>query len=604
MPGIQPAPATPEQGNPYLPPGPPPMLCEEFMGINTSTSRYGVDPKQVFWCDGLMPLGPKLLRTMPDVGAKIWTAPAAAQITFFDFANIGANPIMIGFQNDGSVWQINTNTKIATNILPPGTIKNPNQTTMGITQWGSQYVIIVANQTNGYWLWDGTTAYTAGSIGPVVTITAGGSNYSNPVITVTGGSGSGIALSATLANGAISKITVTNPGTNYVATDTLTVVITDSTGSGATATVTLMPFGIQGTGVETYAGRVWIINGALLTFSAPGSVTVFATSAGGGQTISVDSFLRVGYTKLIQTNGFLYLIGDSSINYISGVQTAGSPPSTTFTNQNADPEVGTNWPLAIDTWSRNIVFANPFGAHVSYGAAVTKISEPLDGVYQTVPGFAGVLPSSAKHILFGKKIWILLLPIVDPVSGLVVNKLLIWNGKIWWSSPQGINLVYIQHQEINSILTAYGTDGQSVYPLFQTPSSVFTKTLQTKLWSDPAGYQLMKTAARLWMLLNFQKSSPITFKVSIDAEQATNFATYTSPTNVIVVKNASGTIIPTKNASGTVIPVVSILGGIYAFGGNKVTANGAVLGITFETNEPSLDIWSLMLQDQIAGYRG
>ena len=38
-----------------------------------------------------------------------------------------------------------------------------------------------------------------------------------------------------------------------------------------------------------------------------------------------------------------------------------------------------------DVFGRNIVFANSFGAHISYGAAVTKISEELDGVYNTVP---------------------------------------------------------------------------------------------------------------------------------------------------------------------------------------------------------------------------
>lgn len=600
---IKPKPAAEEQSNPYLPPGLPPVICEEFMGINTSTSRYGVDPKQLYWCDGWMPIGPKLLRVMPDVGTKLWTSPTGAQISFFDFANIGAMPIKVSFLNDGSVWQVNTLTKTQTQMMPITTIKNPAQTNIGMSQWGSQYVIIVANQTNGYWLWDGATLFGAGGISPQVVITNGGSNYTNPIITVSGGSGSGIALQATVAGGIITKITVTNPGTGYIATDTLTVAFTDATGTGAAATVTLMPFGIFGTDVETFAGRVWIINGALLTFSAPGSLTNFSTSSGGGQTVSVDSFLRVGYTKLMQTNGFLYLIGDSSINYISGVQTSGSPPSTTFTNQNADPEVGTNWPLAIDTWSRNIVFANPFGAHVSYGAAVTKISEQLDGVYQTVPGFAGFTPSSAKHILFGKKIWILLLPIVDPVSQVTGNKLLIWNGKIWWSSPQSVNLLYIQHQEINSVLTAYGTDGLNVYPLFQTPSSGFTKTFQSKLWADP-GYQFIKAPSRLWALFNYQKISPISFQVSIDTDQTTNFVSYTSPVNTIVTKNASKTIIPVKNASTATIPVKSVLGGIFAFGGQEVAEIGPVTGITLKTIEPSLELWSIMMAQEMVQYRG
>ena len=51
-----PAAAAPEQ-TPYLPKGPPdPLLFEVFDGINTQTSRPGVDDKQAFWMDGWMPI--------------------------------------------------------------------------------------------------------------------------------------------------------------------------------------------------------------------------------------------------------------------------------------------------------------------------------------------------------------------------------------------------------------------------------------------------------------------------------------------------------------------------------------------------------------------
>src|SRR5262249_32805506 len=155
-----------------------------------------------------------------------------------------------------------------------------------------------------------------------------------------------------------------------------------------------------------------------------------------------------------------YLIGDSSINYISGVQTGGSPITTTYTNQNADPEVGTPYPDTADVFGRNIVFANSFGAHVMYGAAATKISEPLDGVFNTVDNFNGLQLSAAKATIFGKKVWILLLPIVDPVTNLLSNELMIWDGqKKWFSSKQDAVLTFINFQEINSVLTAWGTDG-------------------------------------------------------------------------------------------------------------------------------------------------
>lgn len=592
------------QENPYSPVNIPPQVFEDFEGMDTNASRYGVDDKQMAWCDGWMPLGKNKLRIIPGIGSPIWTAPPGGQIVFFDFANIGSNAIMIGIHADGGMWQINTATKIATRIAADGTIITPSRSGMDISQWGSQYVIIVAAQTNGYWIWDGTALYTAGTLAPPVTITAGGSNYTNPTISTSGGSGSGAVFQATVVNGVITAIKIINPGSGYLATDTVTLGISDVSGSGATATVTLMPFGISGNSIETYAGRVWVANGATISFSAPGAFSNFATSAGGGNFTSSDSFLRSQFTQLRQTNGFLYLIADSSINYISGVQTSGTPATTTFTNQNADPETGTPWPATVDVYGRNIVFANAFGVQVSYGAAVTKISEPLDGVYQTALNFGGFTPSACKAIIFGKKVWAILLPIVDPVSGQQVNKLFMWNGKIWWATMQDVALTYVQHQEINSVITAYGTDGNKVYPLFQQPSTAFTKVVQSKLWAAPGGYQFEKATSRLWAIFSFIKSSQITVNISIDNENGSTFNTYTSPTNTIVVKNASAATIPVKNQSGTTIPTVSVEAGVVPIAPTAVGQNGALTGLTIKTTEADIQLWSAMIQNDVFGYRG
>ena len=598
----QPAPRA--QENPYLPAGAiPPLICEDFMGINTSTSRPGVDPKQLYWCDGFMPLGPRFLRTIPGVGDALYTA-VTTSISFFDFFNIGATPYSVVIGIDGSITVVNTTTLVSTEIAPAGTILNPSRTGVGITQWGSQYLIIVADQTNGYFLWDGTVFYQAGGIGPQVTITNGGSNYSNPTITVSGGSGSGATFSATVLFGIITSITVTNPGHGYLATDTLTVHITDSTGTGAAATVILMPFAVQGTGVETYSGRVWVINGPVLSWTAPGSVFDFSTANGGGNITSSDSFLRVGYTQLKQTNGFLYLIGDSSINYISGVQTSGVTPTTTFTNQNADPEVGTPYPATVDVFGRNFVFANAFGVHVSYGAAVTKISEPLDGVFNTVANFAGFQLSACKHILYGKKIWAVLVPIIDPVSGQQRIKMFMTNDlKKWWATEQDVALIYIQHQEINSILTAYGTDGTSIYPLFQNPSNGFEKTFQSKFWTEPGGYQFDKSVNRVWMLAQYFSTTVTEIDVRIDNEltNASFAAIPISPPQVTWLNNASVVVTWLNNAAQIVTWVTT---GLSVSDGMAVGQNGYVVGFTVETAAEDVAVISAMIGPQIVGYKG
>ena len=674
-----------EQTNPYAPPGPQPLLFDQFQGINTSTTRPGVDDKQMYWADGWMPIGPYQLRTMPGAGPSIFTAPNGTTIRFFDFSNLGAEPIAILIMSDGSIQQARTDTGTQIQIAPPGTVVTPERANVGISQWGSQYVIFVAAQTNGYWLWDGTFLYTAGTLAPNVNIQNNGSGYTSaPTITAYGGRGSGAAFQATVngglvtgisitsigqgyqvndvvalafsgggsagstavltpfvANGSLSTISITNPGAGYTSLATAaalggggigvsialtvssgtisavslvqhgagyssapTIIVTDASNPVAQATANLMPFGVSGTAIETYSSRVWVSSGAEVSFTAPGSLTDFATSDGGGNFTSTDSFLRVGFVQLRQTNGFLYLIGDSSINYISGVTTTGTPPTTTFSNQNADPEVGTPYPATVDVFGRNIMMANAVGVHISYGAAVTKISEALDGVYNTAYNFNGEVLSSAKAIVFGKKIWMVLLPYVDPVTQEAERALFMWNGKLWWASDQDMELLFVQHQEINSVLTAWGTDGTDLRPLFQTPSTGFEKHVRSKLWMEPGGYQFIKATSRLWAIFEFYESTQQTVEIDIDSEIGSNTYSFTSPIVTILVKNASHVTIPCKNASLVTIPVKSVFSGTWVVGPAAVGQQGVLTGMTIRTSAADISLISAMITDEIVAYRG
>ena len=604
-------PAAGAQENPYLPPGPSTstMVMEDFLGINTSTTRPGVDDKQCFWMDGWMPIGPRDARTLPDIGSTIYTAPVNTSLVFFDFGNIDYTPIAIAFLSDGSIQQINTFNNVVTQIAPPGTLSNVSRGSVGVSQWGNQYIIIVTQQPNGYFIWDGTNFYSPGSLAPGVTITDNGSGYSSPpTVATSGGTGSGATFVATVSGGLVTAVTITNPGSGFSAGDTVTLTFTGGGGSSAAATINLMPFGIGGNAVETYAGRVWVAYDPYIFWTAPGSVWDFSSADGGGNFQSSDSFLRIGYYALVQTNGFLYLIGDSSVNYISGVQTTstGSPPVlvTTFTNQNADPEVGTPWPGTVDVWSRNIVFANAFGAHVSYGAAVTKISEPLDGVYNTLPNFGGLIPSAAKSIIYGKKVWILLLPIIDPITRQQVNKLFMWNGKIWWSSNQSVSLQYIQSQEINSVITAWGTEGQNLFPLFQVPSTNFVKTIQSRFWDTPVGYEFIKTVSRLWALFQRVGTSAVTVNISIDSEAVSDPQDYSIGTTVILTYNDVPEAIPVVNNAAVTIPVVSSLSGVVVLQPTAVGQQGALLGMTISTSAEDLTLISAKTAIEPYEYRG
>lgn len=596
--------------NPYLPPGGSQALTmDQFAGVNTATTRAGVADEMCFWLDGWFPQAPRNARVLYGVGTTLYTA-SGTTVVWFGFANIGSTPYCIIFLANGQVVAVNTNTSVATTILNAGTITAPTILNCGMTQWGSQYVIIVADQSNGYWIWDGNTVYTAGSISPIITMTNVGAGYTSaPTVVLTGGHGSGSSLTASLnSSGQIVGVSVVNPGTGYLAIDTVSVSFiggpsggsgasitgtlasiagggpswslnslsvvsggslysgtptivfasavmiasptaiaivsggsitgTSITGRGffssgtipaitvtlvdagvtASATAQLMPFGIQGTCAEVYSGRVWIGKQATVYYAAPGSFSNFATSAGGGNFTSTDSFLKVGFSRLVQTNGFLYLVGDSSVNYISGVQTSGSPPTTTFTNQNADPEVGSPYPQSVILQGQNILFANSIGVYVINGSRAVKVSDFLDNTYNSVANFGGMQLSSAAATIFGRKVWMTLVKIVDPVSGSTVNKVLMWDGKRWWASPQDITLTYLKNQEINSVITVYGTNGTIVCPLFSTPSTAFQKTIQSKYWDAPGALLTNKAVNRFWGLLDYYSASASTnLIVSIDS---------------------------------------------------------------------------------------
>jgi hypothetical protein len=573
-----------------LPPGVDLITWEGFSGLNTNASRVGIKDTELFICDGFFPLGPNWLRTLPGSGTPIWNSTAGGHppVAVFGFVNILSVSYCLVFLTDGSIWSVKlfVSPVVVTNIAPAGTITNPQINTLGVTVFSgaNQIALIIADQTNGYFAWDGTVFYQPGSVFGDPVVSDGGSGYSaSPTATVNGGSGSGATFSVTVSGGSITAITTVTPGSGYTAADgiTLPLTITDSTGTGAAATIALAPFGISGTAITVYSGRVWIGNGFNLVYSAAGSASDFSTTDGGGVSPSNDPTLRYAYLGLISTNGFLYLVGDSSVSYLSGVNSSssGGVTTTTFSIQNADPQTGTPYPATIGLLGQDVLFANSFGAHASYGGRVTKLSDNLDGIYATVPGFGGMQLSAAVATIYGKRVWMMLANVIDQVSGAAVNKLLMWDRQKWWTSQQDVTLNFIASQEINSLLTAYGTDGNIITPLFQSPTIGFTKTAQSRLWSRPH-YAVGKVTSRLWGLAQYYNTTSPDLTISIDQENVASSYTLTMP--------------PTLDASGD----------ISVFGPTAVGQQGALIGMTISTTAADMALLSVALGNTIMQWRG
>jgi hypothetical protein len=516
------------------------IVFDEFETMNTLAARPSIEDGQCSWMDGFMPVGKSTARTMPGIGPLLWASPIYP-IVFVAFANVQDVPYALAFLSSGDVWAINTNTQIATQIAT-SLIASPSQLNIGVSQWGNQYIIIVASSQpsgSGLWFWDGTTLYSPGE-----------------------------AL----------------PGYSTVAT------------------------GIQGSSVETYLGRVWIANGASIYFSAPQDPGDYATMDGGGAFTSFDSFLRILYIRLIQSSGFLFLIADSSINYISQVQTSGDPVTTTFQNQNADPETGTPYPNTVQVLSRDIVFANSFGAQQCSGSSVTKLSEIIDGTWDSINlNFNGAVLSSCKAIVYGRRIYCVLIPIINPTTGQEQYKLACWDRKRWWMASQNIAWTFVTHQEINSLITAFATDGSGIYPLFQTPTVAIQKVIQSRLFPGEGAYLLQKAATRLWGAVIYNNPASPLLELTIDCEVGSApQSVVLSPNPITWVNTVSGdddiawinsTIPGPVNWDGQSV-------GIVVFPPMAIAQNGTMLGLTLYTNCADLTLLGMVMGATVTQYRG
>ena len=388
------------------------------------------------------------------------------------------------------------------------------------------------------------TATVSGGVVTGITITAGGSGYtSTPSIGFSGGGGTGASAIAVLSSGAVASVTVVSGGSGFTGTPTLT--FSGGGGSGAVATATIsggvitsvsvsaggsgyttppavvvattfnraaagainvMPFGISGTSIETFLSRVWISNpcqvgtasnGGVIQNSAPGSITNFSTSAGGNFFTNSDRFLRAQYVALHQSNGYLYPMGDSSVSVISNVQTTGSSATTTFNYQNTSSQIGVAWRDTVQDYGQAVLFGNANGVQGLYGGAVQRVSKKVNNIFDNVvlPASGGVTPSAAVANIHTIPVYLILLTVTDPFTKLPRTVMLGWDERNFLVASQSVSLTFIGTQEINSAMTAWGTDGTNLYPLFASPSTAMTKALVTKMFNAERPYIVKRPLA-------------------------------------------------------------------------------------------------------------
>ena len=131
--------------------------------------------------------------------------------------------------------------------------------------------------------------------------------------------------------------------------------------------------------------------------------------------------------------------------------------------------------------------------------------------------------------------------------------------------------------ENNSVLTAYGTDGTHIYPLFQTPSTGFSKVVQSRLWDGPGGYMHVKAGTRLFGIAYVYANTSPTFTVNIDNENSITAASY------------------------NIVPAAA---GYFEIPPEAIGQQGIMMGLTITTSAADFGLSSVALQETIVQYRG
>lgn len=420
-----------------------------------------------------------------------------------------------------------------------------------------------------------------------ITIIDGGSGYGGPPTVKIVGDGNGAQFIANVSSGAITSFNKISGGSGYTKA---TVQLTGGN-KAASGTVSLMPIGTQGTTVETYQNRVWIGNGINLYASGPGTVANFAVSAGGVLATLTDSTLRAQITRLAQSSGYLYIFGDSSISVISNVTTS-TAGVTSYNLVNVDPQMGTSWRDSVSALGRALVFANPSGVYVLYGGAAEKVSNPLDGLFLSA-NWTSPVPTSAIATIFNNRVYMLNFNTINPYTKQSQTMMAMWDGQKWFTSTQLKTPLLIQTQEINSVITAWATDGTNLYQMFQTPSTSLSKVFQTKIRKAP-NYTSFKRALRLYFVgaNNGLENNP-TFTLAADTDAANGTPQTFGLLQNSLVFTGTGAITFTGAGSApinfTTVPLINI-------DGTAISAYGKMIGYTLTSNASDLDIISVTAQ--------
>jgi hypothetical protein len=398
----------------------------------------------------------------------------------------------------------------------------------------------------------------------------GGSGYtSDPTVAIGGSNVTPATATAIVLGNTVSQIVMTNPGAGYTTAN----VTLSGGGFSTAANVTAVVNTEQLVSTATFSGRTWVAAGRTVYYSAADSYSDFTSVSAGSITLS-DSTLHGNIRALLSANNFLYIFGETSINVFSDVR-VDTNGQTLFTNTNVSASVGTKRIYAIFPFFRAVLFMNDYGVYSLVGSTTSKLSDPLDGIFQLIDFDK---PISGGQVLLNNILCAAFsFTYNDPVVGARKVQAVFFEKK-WFLTSQGA-LDYITSVPTAGVIRLYGTAGSSLFRLYANSTANVATMIQTALMpmGDP-----IRTKQALKFGIEAQLQASSTLFISVDNEQGTGATgAYTIDNTVTWLNNYYQPVIWQNNSLQT---VGWETGYGYALYKSDAQQYGKYLGLTINSN--------------------
>jgi hypothetical protein len=450
-------------------------------GVEQASTRTAIDDQATWWCENFFPIAPGELRAGYGPSAPIYTAPSGTSILRIFFGPLNDMQLGFMFLSNGTIDQVNLQTGAVVHVGGSGAV------VWGPTTW--PYVVAMK-------LWIPTQ------------------------IGSTTGQNGGFIIGSQLGYYAWDGVTLTSPG------QTPPLWLTGGATTDEAGQPLVMPVGLPGIySMEVYLERAFVAGQTVISMSASTDAADFSASGGGGSWGYTGDQLTLSYTDMRQSQGILFVFGDSMTNYVSGLQLVGAQTAigtiyaAQFNFANINPQIGQRWYRPVAVWLESLVVFDGAGIFILSGQNYVWISGKITYLVNSVSD-ANFSPTMTTCHIFGQR-WLLVNGQFTDPWGVSRSMLLCWNGQIWTIASQNLNLTHIGSYEQNSLITPYGTDGTSLYRLFAQPDPNLPKRISTKAYKGP-NVLMIKDWKRVYVELHDRMTPPGPQGVSMTGTLTTN----------------------------------------------------------------------------------